>query len=180
MNHSGFIKENAELRRYARSHLVAAMRDSFYYPTRNFKPGAPAAARAQGRYEIKSAALEREDVRNWMRSRGMQCDGDGIGFGFVWACLEVFGVTHVTLDDFMNKMEHMWAAADRDPSVGREVIHLINHVLRVGEEDSTVYYNEGDDDSRQAEREAGDDIVYRLDEESAGEPGDEWGELEAA
>lgn len=115
------------VRRFLSANLFCAIRDSVNYPQPPSKT-ASKNTRNCANYQLRKAAADREDARNWIRAKGMSNDRKGHGFGYVWESLEYFGVINFHIDRFVEEMERIWDAADNNHDVGKRLIHLMHNI----------------------------------------------------
>lgn len=106
-----------------RAELFLAIYDSVYYRERSH--ASSASGRRFSKWASGEANKNREQARAWIRDGSPEITDSTMGFGYVWSMLQTLGNMSWELDRFIECMERLWSEVDKDHSIGRRVITIM-------------------------------------------------------
>ena len=70
----------------------------------------------------------REQARAWIRDGYMGVDETTGGFGYVWEMLRFLGSVKWDLELFVEEMEKLWEAVDKDPAQAKKITTIMRAI----------------------------------------------------
>jgi hypothetical protein len=131
------LRELEPHRKLLSAMLSCGIRDSVYH-MKPSKARTPAGHRGY-HYKKLETDLAREQARGWMRDASMETADSTLGFGFVWQGLNFLDALQWELPAFLEEMEKLWDAVDKNPELGRQISAMIQALGESVDSDSQWY-----------------------------------------